>query len=160
MLILFADEIDRHHARIGGRELEAEQGLGEQQRLRRAAEHLVDVAGLHLAGSRLIGLAAFAALPVLRFRLVEEGAGCGDIFGEPLGEKLLAHDVEILAPSHAVGDRVEAMPGRRDHELEILLVLVGGARGHLIEPGAGVARIDAAEFLERAEEMIVPGLAF
>ena len=47
-----------------------------------------------------------------------------------------------------------------DHELEILLVLIGGAADHLIEPGAGVARIDAAEFLEGPEEMVVPGLAF
>ena len=160
MLILFADEIDCHHARIGGRELEAEQGLGEDQLLRRAAEHLVDIAGRHLAGGRLIGLAAIAALAVLRFRLVEEGAGRRHIFSQPLGQKLVAQSAEILAPSHALGDGVEAIPGRRSHELEILLVLIGGAADHLIEPGAGMARIDAAEFLEGAEEMVVPRLAF
>jgi hypothetical protein len=50
--------------------------------------------------------------------------------------------------------------GRRDHQLEILLVLIGRASGHLVEPRARVARIDAAEFLEGAEEVIVPRLPF
>ena len=43
---------------------------------------------------------------------------------------------------------------------EILLVLIGGAADHLIEPGTGMSRIDDAEFLEGPEKMVVPRLPF
>ena len=51
------------------------------------------------------------------------------------------------------------MPGRRLHELEILLVLLGGARRDLVETLTGVTRIGAAEFREGSEEMVVRGPA-
>ncbi len=41
-----------------------------------------------------------------------------------------------------------------------MLVLIGGAADHLIEPGTGMSRIDAAEFLEGPEKMVVPRLPF
>ena len=77
----------------------------------------------------------------------------------PLARSSSRKRAEILAPSHALGDVVEAMPGRRLHQLEILLVLRGGAGGDLIEKIAGVAGIGAAEFREGSEEMVMPGHA-
>ena len=77
----------------------------------------------------------------------------------PLASSSSRKPRQILAPGHVLGDGVEAIPGRRLHQLEILLVLRGGSRRDLVEKLAGVARIGAAELGEGSEEMIVPGLA-
>ena len=63
----------------------------------------------------------------------------------------------LLAPRHVLGDGVEPTPSWRDHQLKILDVLACGASGDLIDPFASVARIGAAKFGERVEEMVVPG---
>ena len=47
------------------------------------------------------------------------------------------------------------MPGWRLHQLEILLVLRGGARRDLVEKLTGMTRVGAAEFGEGSEEMVV-----
>jgi len=159
VIVLGPHEIDGDDSWIGRGKLEAEQGLGKDQLLRRVAEDLIDVARLDLAGGSRIGFAAMLTLPAQGFRLVPEGAGRQNIVGQSLGQQLVAQRTQIVMPSHAFGDVVEAMPGGRLHQLEILLVLPGGAGGNLMEKIAGVARIGTAEFRERSEEMVVPGHA-
>ena len=91
--------------------------------------------------------------------LVPEGARGGNVVEQALGDQLVAQRAEILAPDHAVGDVGQAVPGRRLHQLEILLVLRGGAGRDLVEKLAGVAGIGAAELGEHAKEMVVAGHA-
>ncbi len=93
------------------------------------------------------------------FRLVPEGARRGNILGQAPGEQLAAQTGQILTPGEILGDGVQPIPGRRFHQLEILLVLRGGPRRDLVEKRARVARVGATELGERPEEMIVPGLA-
>ena len=70
-------------------------------------------------------------------------------------EQRLAKFGEIILPAEVVCNLDRVDEGRRVHQLEVLLVLRGGAGRNFIEPFAGVARIDDLEFCERVEEMIV-----
>ena len=92
------------------------------------------------------------------FRLIPEGACRRDILGQASGQQLIAQAPQIFAPRQILGDSVQPVPGGRRHQLEILLVLRGGAGRDLGEKLARVARIGAAELGKGSEEMIVRGL--
>ncbi len=83
----------------------------------------------------------------------------GKVVRQAPGQQLAAQSREILAPGEVLSDGVQPVPGRRFHQLEILLVLRRGPSRALVEKFTGMARIGPAEFGEGLEEMIVPGLA-
>src|ERR1700721_1374358 len=88
-------------------------------------------------------------------RAIPMSAGDGDVIAQTMIEQRLAKFGEIILPAEVVCNLDRVDEGRRVHQLEVLLVLRGGAGRNFIEPFAAVARIDDLEFCERVEEMIV-----
>jgi hypothetical protein len=157
VIVFGANEVHPHHARIDRRQLESQQGLREDTLLRRVAEHLIDVARLHLAGGLLVWLDAVSFGVAERILLVEKSAGSGAVVEQALADDLVGKGLEVIAPYRILGDGVEPGPGRGHHQFEILRVLRGGAGGDFIDPATGMTRIVAAEPGEGAEEMIMRG---
>ena len=72
------------------------------------------------------------------------GGGCGD-------------EARGVRPAELVAERGRLAEAWGDHDFEVLLVLGGGARGHLVELLAGVRLGDAVQAVEGGEELIVSG---
>jgi hypothetical protein len=77
----------------------------------------------------------------------------GNVIGQALGEELAAQAGQILAPGDIFGDGIQPVPGRRFHQLEILLVLRGGTGRHLVDKFAGMAWVGPTELGEGAKEI-------
>ena len=122
-------KIDGHHARIGRGELESEHCLSEHQLLRRAAEHLDRCSGSRpcspaLRRPRRSGCVSVRGSPPCPRRRARRGTSSAS----PLASSSSRSAARSSAIAHVLGDGVQPIPGRRGHQLEILLVLAGGAR--------------------------------
>jgi hypothetical protein len=107
--------------------------------------------------------------------LVEHGAGGGDSLAEAVGEEGVADAgeggragriasgvvgegmVEVEADFSAEVGTVAVV--ERLHDLEVLLVLVGGAGGEFVKPGSAIEFVGGAELVEGGEEVVVAAFA-
>ncbi len=101
--------------------------------------------------------------------LVENGAGGGDAFAEAVGEKGIAEAGEFGGAGRCGEGMAEGSADffaevgavavvERIHNLEVLLVLVGGAGGEFVEPGSAIEFGGGAEFFKGGEEVVVTAL--
>lgn len=141
---------------IGGGYLEAENDLGEDGCRWHIAQHLIEIAHLDGAGGcRMRGLAMLqlAALLLKAIHLVADSEG---LLAEAAIEQLLAPCGVAGAGWNRLGLRDDSEGNiRRVHQLEILLVLRCGARGHLVYPFRRVASGHAFEVIEGGKEVVV-----
>ena len=98
-----------------------------------------------------------SALAANGFGFVEMRARRGDLVAQAVREQLIAKFGEsaIGLPAEFFGEGRGGSERRRIHQLEILLVLRGGARGYFVEKFAGVAGRNGEEFREGVEEVVV-----
>jgi hypothetical protein len=155
------DEVDADEVGVGGGDFKAEEGLGEDLLERKGSEDLIEE--VDFDGAAGSGGGSIAVLEV-----VADGFGFGDVFAivgdfiaEASGEELCAKlgEVGVVAagggvPADLVAEGGGFGEGRRSHDLEILLVLGGGARGDFVEPSAAIV-FEATEAVEGGEELVV-----
>ena len=158
------DEVDADEAGFVGVEglldgFEAEEGLGEDLLGRKAAKDLVDVTDFDLAGAEVLWGSAVLDLAALVFSGADFVAAGGDFVAEAMVEELLTKGGEVGAEADLVGDGGRVAEGWGLHELKVLLVLSGGARGDFVDPFAGVRSLEAREVGEGGEELVVPAEA-
>ncbi len=111
---------------------------------RQVAQHLPDVANLHLASRRGLRRSAVLQLFALRLGRAHFFAVCGYFVAQSLVQQLLAELRERLRvglgqlriPADVVCNLRSMAEGRRHHQLKILLVLGRGAARHLVDPFA------------------------
>ena len=121
-----------------------------------AAQNLAKIANLDTAGGSRIRLFTVFALKPESFSLVEASFGECHIVAQSVSQQIIAQLAEIVAPAYFSGDSGSVTEVGRVHQLEILLILCGSARGDLVDPLAEMATIGSAEFRKSIEEMIVP----
>ena len=140
--------------------LKAEQDLGEDAVGRHGAEYLVEIANLDFACRRGGGFAAAFELVALGVGLVEVGTNGRDQVVQSGVEQLLAVLGKVSVVADFFGHRggLKKLP-RSVHDLEILLVLGGGANGDFIDPFAEVAVPQGLEAIKGIKELVVTGLA-
>jgi len=130
--------------------LEAQERLGEDLFGRIAAQDLVNVANLDLAGGSGLGCAAV-------FDVAAQGLGGAhvlavheDLVAQPDREQGLAVLGKVrwggtLDEGVIVAEFGGTRKDGRLHQLEVLLILPGGAAGHLVDPFADVLFSQAAK---------------
>ena len=155
------DEVDADEARLVGVHgwpgwFQSQEGFGRRPARGEAAQNLVDVANFDLAGGR--GLRGFAVLD-----LAALGFGGADVFavgGYFAAEAGSSKSVWRGWAESGFQPSLSAIwcgvaEGRRLHELEVLLILGGGAAGDFVDPLADVALAQSAEAVKGGEELVV-----
>ncbi len=153
------DEVETDDSRITCGEFEAKERLREDLLGWKAAQHLVQVEDFYRASDAGLGCAAVLAFGAAGVDLVElfaiERDFCTQTGGEELVARLenvlwcVAGPADLIAEFGCVGERWGV------HGFDVLLVLLGGARGDFIDPLAYVALMDAAEAVEGVKKLIV-----
>jgi len=163
------DEVEAYDVGIGGGYFEAKEGLREDLLRWVAAEDLVQPVDADVAGGGLAG----AGVAVLEG--VARGLGIGELFhiggdfiAQAGGEELIAELGQLFARDSLVGSGRPAefiaqcggVGERRGlHDLDVLLVLRGGAGDDFVEPLPGVVR-QRSEAVEGGEKLVVAVDAF
>src|SRR5260370_8934992 len=154
--ILMHRQIDAHESRIRRSCLKAEQRLRKDLLLRESSQHLAKITNLDAARRSGVRLSAVLSLRAQLFGLVQAGLRDGYFVAQSACQQRIAQRTEILAPPNFFRNCRGVTEIRRVHQFEVLLILRGGPRGHLIDPLAKMALIRPAESRESIEEMIVP----
>jgi len=163
-VVLWLDEVDADESRLVGVNglldgFEAEEGLGEDLLGREGAEDLVDVADFDLAGGCGLRGSAVLDLAALGFGVTDVRSVGGNFVEDAVVEEVLAEFGQVRVEADLMGDGCGVAEGRGLHQLEILLVLGSGAACDLVDPLANVGLVEAAEAVERVEELVVSAVA-
>jgi hypothetical protein len=168
------DKVETDDTRVLGGNLEGEQRLSEDLLRREGAEDLVEEANLDRTGGAGAELAAVFDLVARVESIVQLFPVYGDFVSETGSEQGIAKAAEILAagPGGVTGAVLRGVSRRAGpfemsddfahigedgslHDLEILLVLRGGASSDLVEPLSNVGFVDSVETIEGGEELVV-----
>ncbi len=139
-------------------------GFKAQQRLRKdllrrkAAQNLVDIANLHLAGGRGLRSSAVLHLAALSLGRAHVLAVGSNFVAQAVAEQRLADTGQSPAGgfqpiSWAIWAACDE--GRRLHQFQILLILRGGAAGHLVHPLARMPLVRPPKAVKGGEKLVV-----
>ncbi len=133
---------------------ETQQGLREDLLRGEAAQHLVDVANLHLASGHSLRSAAVLELTALHLGRTDIVEVDSNFIAQLVIEERLANRSEIRGARSAVPAQLAAGLGgvaerRGLHQFEILLILCRGAAGGLVDPLTGVGLAQSPQNAQR-----------
>jgi len=155
--VLGHDQVEPDKMRVGRRQFESEQNLGEHRLVRQSAQHLIDVADRDAASGFSFRRSAFQFGARAGLVLGQRLTGCGGDFFEASRQQAVAHLGEVAVPTqlHAqFGGR--ASVGRM-HEFDVFDMLARGAIDHGGDRFGYVAVRCQAELVEGSEEVVVTG---
>ena len=149
----------RIHAVLNG--FKAQQRLRKDLLRREAAQNLVDVPDLDLAGGRGLRGSAMLNLPALSLGRAHVLAVGSNFVAQTVVQQRLAQLGKILPgglrlQADLVGNPGRVHEGRRLHQFQILLILRGGAAGYLVHPLARMPLVQPAKAVEGGEKLVVP----